>query len=150
MKTAALHPPVSAAPMRPMFERSFVMPAVWEAFRRLAPRDQWRNPVMFVCYVGALLTTGLFFQSVFAQGEAPAGYIVSVSVWLWITVLFANFAEAIAEGRGKAQAESLRATRRDISAKKLIEPRRGATHMRVKAMHLEKSRPATPFRSTAR
>jgi K+-transporting ATPase ATPase B chain len=137
-ETAAIRPPVSAAPMRPMFERSFVMPAVWESFRRLAPQDQWRNPVMFVCYVGALLTTGLFFQSLFAQGEAPAGYIVSVSVWLWITVLFANFAEAIAEGRGKAQAESLRATRRDISAKKLIEPRHGATHMLVKAMRLEK------------
>jgi K+-transporting ATPase ATPase B chain len=138
MKTAAIHPPVSAAPMRPMFERSFVMPAVWESFRRLAPQDQWRNPVMFVCYVGAILTTFLGAQSVFGQGEAPAGYILAVSAWLWITVLFANFAEAIAEGRGKAQAESLRATRRDISAKKLIEPRRGATHMLVKAMRLEK------------
>jgi K+-transporting ATPase ATPase B chain len=135
---AALRPQVSAAPMRPMFERSFVMPAVWESFRRLAPQDQWRSPVMFVCYVGAILTTGLFFQSVFAQGEAPAGYILSVSLWLWITVLFANFAEAIAEGRGKAQAESLRATRRDTSAKKLIEPRHGATQMLVKATHLEK------------
>ncbi len=143
MKTeaAALRPPaspVSAAPMRPMFERSFLMPAVWESFKRLAPQSQWRNPVMFVCYVGALLTTGLFFQSVFAQGEAPAKYIVSVSAWLWLTVLFANFAEAIAEGRGKAQAESLRATRRDIAAKKLIEPHRGATRALVKAMHLQK------------
>ena len=137
-ETAVIRPPVSAAPMRPMFERSFVMPAVWESFRRLSPKAQWRNPVMFVCYVGALLTTALFFQSVFAKGEAPAGYIVSVSLWLWITVLFANFAEAIAEGRGKAQAASLRATRQDITAKKLVEPRRGATQMLVKATTLQK------------
>ena len=95
--------------MRSMFERSFVMPAVWESFRRLAPQDQWRNPVMFVCYIGAIFTTLLFFQALFGKGEAPAGYIVAVSVWLWITVLFANFAEAIAEGRGKAQAAALRA-----------------------------------------
>jgi K+-transporting ATPase ATPase B chain len=124
--------------MRSMFERSFVMPAVWESFRRLAPQDQWRNPVMFVCYVGAIFTTLLFLQSVFGQGEAPAGYIVAVSVWLWITVLFANFAEAIAEGRGKAQAAALRATRQDITAKKLTEPRRGATRLLVKATELER------------
>ena len=135
-EAAVIRPAVSAAPMRPMFERSFVMPAVWESFKRLAPQAQWRNPVMFVCYIGAILTTGLFLQSVFSTGEAPAGYIVSVSIWLWITVLFANFAEAIAEGRGKAQAASLRATRRDITAKKLIEPRHGATRMLVKAMEL--------------
>jgi K+-transporting ATPase ATPase B chain len=127
-----------AATMRPMFERAFVMPAVWESFRRLAPQDQWRNPVMFVCYIGAIFTTALFFQSVFGKGEAPAGYIVAVSIWLWITVLFANFAEAIAEGRGKAQAAAMRATRRDITAKKLIEPRHGAARTLVKATELLK------------
>jgi K+-transporting ATPase ATPase B chain len=121
-----------------LFQRAFLMPAVWESFRRLAPQDQWRNPVMFVCYVGAIFTTFLFFQSTFSHGETPAGYIAAISVWLWITVLFANFAEAIAEGRGKAQAASLRATRKDISAKKLIEPRRGATVTLVKATALEK------------
>jgi K+-transporting ATPase ATPase B chain len=124
--------------MRSMFERSFVMPAVWESFRRLAPQDQWRNPVMFVCYIGAIFTSLLFLQSVFGKGEAPAGYIVAVSIWLWITVLFANFAEAIAEGRGKAQAAALRATRQDITAKKLTEPRRGATRLLVKATELER------------
>jgi K+-transporting ATPase ATPase B chain len=121
-----------------MFERAFVMPAIWESFRRLAPQDQWRNPVMFVCYVGALFTSFLFFQSIFSTGEAPAAYIAAVSVWLWITVLFANFAEAIAEGRGKAQAAALRATRQDITAKKLIEPRRGAARTLVKATALQK------------
>jgi K+-transporting ATPase ATPase B chain len=124
--------------MRSMFERSFVMPAVWESFRRLAPQNQWRNPVMFVCYIGAIFTTLLLLQSTFSAGEAPAGYIAAVSVWLWITVLFANFAEAIAEGRGKAQAASLRATRQDITAKKLNEPRRGATRLLVKATELER------------
>ena len=138
IETATIRPSVSAAPMRSMFEKSFVMPAVWESFRRLAPQDQWRNPVMFVCYIGALFTSFLFFQSMFAQGEAPAGYILSISAWLWITVLFANFAEAIAEGRGKAQAAALRASRQDTTAKKLIEPRRGATRTLVKATELEK------------
>jgi len=134
----ALPSRVSPAPMRSMFERSFVMPAVWESFRRLAPQDQWRNPVMFVCYVGAIFTTLLLLQSTFSTAEAPAGYIAAVSAWLWITVLFANFAEAIAEGRGKAQAASLRATRQDITAKKLNEPRRGATRLLVKATELER------------
>ena len=136
--SSALPARVSPAPVRSMFERSFVMPAVWESFRRLAPQDQWRNPVMFVCYVGAIFTTLLFLQSTFSTGEAPAGYIAAVSIWLWITVMFANFAEAIAEGRGKAQAAALRATRQDITAKKLTEPRRGATRLLVKATELER------------
>ena len=134
--TAALRA-VQAETMRSMIEPAFVMPAVVEAFRRLAPQAQWRNPVMFVCYVGAILTTGLGIQAVAGQGEAPAGYILAVSLWLWFTVLFANFAEALAEGRGKAQAAALRASRRDINAKRLLEPRRGSTQMLVKATQLE-------------
>jgi K+-transporting ATPase ATPase B chain len=121
-----------------MFEPAFVKPALWEAFKRLAPQMQWKNPVMFVCYVGAILTTALGIQAIVGRGEAPAGYILAVSLWLWFTVLFANFAEAVAEGRGKAQAAALRATRRDINAKRLMEPRRGATQMLVKATQLEK------------
>ncbi|HEY7657977.1 MAG TPA: potassium-transporting ATPase subunit KdpB [Burkholderiales bacterium] len=124
--------------MRAMFEPAFVKPALWEAFKRLAPQMQWKNPVMFVCYVGAILTTALGIQAIVGRGEAPAGYILAVSLWLWFTVLFANFAEAVAEGRGKAQAAALRATRRDINAKRLMEPRRGATQMLVKATQLEK------------
>ena len=121
-----------------MFETSFVVPAIQESFLRLTPRAQWRNPVMFVCYIGAILTTGLWVQALSGKGEAAAGYIFAVSAWLWITVLFANFAEAIAEGRGKAQAAALRASRQDIVAKKLVEPRRGATRMLVKADQLAK------------
>jgi K+-transporting ATPase ATPase B chain len=129
---------VQAETMRSMFEPAFMKPAIGEAFKRLAPQVQWKNPVMFVCYVGAILTTGLGIQAIVGQGEAPAGYILAVSLWLWFTVLFANFAEAIAEGRGKAQAASLRAARRDITAKKLAAPRRDAAKTLVKATQLDK------------
>jgi K+-transporting ATPase ATPase B chain len=124
--------------LRGMFQPQFVRPAIWEAFVRLAPQVQWKNPVMFVCYVGAILTTGLGIQAIVGQGEAPAGYILAVSLWLWFTVLFANFAEAVAEGRGKAQAAALRATRKDITAKKLIDAKRTSTKLLVKATQLER------------
>jgi potassium-transporting ATPase ATP-binding subunit len=124
--------------MRSMFEPAFIKPAFVESFKRLAPQVQWKNPVMFVCYIGAILTTGLGIQAIVGQGEAPAAYILSVSLWLWFTVLFANFAEAIAEGRGKAQAAALRATRRDTTAKKLAAPRRDAARQLVKATQLKK------------
>jgi K+-transporting ATPase ATPase B chain len=82
-----------------------------------------RNPVMFVVEVGSVLTTLLFVQALFGKGEASAGFIAAVSVWLWFTVLFANFSEALAEGRGKAQAEALRRTRQETQAKKLRHPK---------------------------
>ncbi len=78
-----------------------------------------RNPVMFVVEVGSVLTTALWIQALFGQGEAPTGFIGAIALWLWFTVLFANFSEAVAEGRGKAQAESLRKARQDTPAKKL-------------------------------
>jgi potassium-transporting ATPase ATP-binding subunit len=137
-QTAAIRAAHTAPGMRSMFEPAFVKPAIWEAFARLAPQVQWKNPVMFVCYVGAILTTGLGIQAIVGQGEAPAGYILAVSLWLWFTVLFANFAEAVAEGRGKAQAAALRATRKDITAKKLMEPLRAGTKLLVKATQLQK------------
>jgi K+-transporting ATPase ATPase B chain len=121
-----------------MLDPAFAGPALVESIRRLAPQFQWRNPVMFVCYVSAIATTGLGVQALFGRGEAPAGYILAVSLWLWITVLFANFAEAIAEGRGRAQAAALRAARRDVGAKLLSEPRRGAPFSLVKATDLRK------------
>jgi K+-transporting ATPase ATPase B chain len=112
--------------------------ALVDSFRKLAPTVQVRNPVMFVVYVGSILTSGLWLQALVGQGEAPAGFIFWVSVWLWLTVLFANYAEAIAEGRGKAQAEALRRTRQDVQAKRLREPRRGAEHTRVSGGALRK------------
>jgi len=99
--------------------KELMVPAIADAFRKLSPRQQFRNPVMFVVFVCSILTTALWLQAVAGHGEAPAGFILWVAVWLWFTLLFANFAEAIAEGRGKAQAASLRGARRDVVAHKL-------------------------------
>jgi K+-transporting ATPase ATPase B chain len=109
-----------------LFDPQILRQAIIDSFRKLNPRNQVRNPVMFVVYVGSILTTLLFLQALFGKGEAPAGFILHISVWLWFTVLFANFAEAMAEGRGKAQADSLRRSRRDLTAKKLINPKYGS------------------------
>jgi K+-transporting ATPase ATPase B chain len=111
---------------RPLLDGAIVRRAVVDAVRKLDPRVQVRNPVMFVVLVGSALTTGLWLQALLGRGEAPAGFIFWISVWLWFTVLFANFAEAMAEGRGKAQAEALRRTRQDVQAKRLARPERKA------------------------
>ena len=100
-------------------------PLLWtgiaDAFRKLDPRVQVRNPVMFVVYVGSLLTTliGVIAATNADAGLGSPGFVLSIAIWLWLTVLFANFAEALAEGRGKAQAAALRSTRRDVQARKL-------------------------------
>ncbi len=109
-----------------LFDPTLVRPAIVDAFRKLDPSVQWRNPVMFVVYVGSILTTVLWAQALGGQGEAPAGFILAVALWLWFTVLFANFAEALAEGRSKAQAAFLRGAKKTVVAKKLREPRYGA------------------------
>ena len=112
--------------------------ALIDSFRRMTPRYQWRNPVMFVVYIGSILTTILWLQALFGQGEAPAGFILAVTLWLWATLLFANFAEAIAEGRSKAQAASLKSARRETTAKKLAKPERGAAQTAVPSASLRK------------
>lgn len=98
--------------------------AVKDAFKKLAPKDQVKNPVMFLVYLSAILTTALFALSVagISDGIVSSGFILAVAVILWLTCLFSNFAEAIAEGRGKAQADTLRASRRDVTAHKLDDP----------------------------
>jgi K+-transporting ATPase ATPase B chain len=112
--------------------------ALLDSFLRLTPRYQWRNPVMFVVYIGSILTTVLWIQALTGKGEAPAGFILAVTLWLWVTLLFANFAEAIAEGRSKAQAASLKSARRDTTAKKLAEPQRDAAQTPVPSNSLRK------------
>jgi K+-transporting ATPase ATPase B chain len=102
--------------------------ALIDSFVKLNPRSMLRNPVMFVVEVGSLLTTALWIQAVLGTGEAPAWFIGAVSLWLWFTVLFANFSEAMAEGRGKAQAEALRRARKETTAKLLQEPQRDSTY----------------------
>ena len=124
---------------RPLFEPTIVRRAIGDAFKKLDPRIQLRNPVMFVVLVGALLTTALWLEALISrQGETKPSFIFAISVWLWFTVLFANFAEAMAEGRGKAQADTLRNARRDVNAKKLAGPQRTAAISTVSAGDLRK------------
>jgi len=120
-----------------LFDPQILGPAVIDSFRKLDPRLMIRNPVMFVVYVGSFLTTGLWVQALAGKGEAPAGFILAVALWLWFTVLFANFAEAMAEGRGKAQAAALRQTRRATTAKKLASTDR-----------IDRNAPSNPVPST--
>src|SRR5579872_862719 len=108
---------------RSLFDPEIIVPAIGASFKKLDPRWQVRNPVMFICEVGALVTSILFFRDWAAHVSSPtsgAGFDFAISIWLWFTVLFANFAEAVAEGRGKAQAEFLRRTKSDTQARKLV------------------------------
>ena len=121
-----------------LFDRALLGPALVDALRKLSPVVQWRNPVMFVVYVGSILATLLWIQALFGHGEAPATFILAVTVWLWFTLLFANFAEALAEGRSKAQAASLRSVKTSAAAKRLSAPRRDASVSLVPAVELRK------------
>src|SRR5579872_3959059 len=106
---------------RSLFDQKILLTATLESFRKLDPRWQFRNPVMFVCEVGALVTLLFFFRDLRTHG--PAGFDSAISIWLWFTVVFANFAEAVAEGRGKAQAEFLRRTKTDTQAHRVMDGR---------------------------
>ncbi len=123
---------------RPLFDPSIVRRAILDSFKKLDPRRQVRNPVMFTVYVGSILTTGLAIHDIIVKGAEPLWFTVSISAWLWFTVLFANFAEAMAEGRGKAQADTLRQARRDVTAKKLDQAKHGAPFTMVNASTLRK------------
>lgn len=100
-------------------DKAMLIHAVTDSFVKLAPGTQMKNPVMFLVYVSSILTTALFAFSLFGLKDENPGFIFGIAVILWLTVLFANFAEAIAEGRGKAQADALRAARKDVSANKI-------------------------------
>ena len=118
-----------------LFDRALLLPALVDALRKLDPRVQLRSPVMFVVYVGSIFTTVLALD---AFDGADFGFTAAIAVWLWFTVLFANFAEALAEGRSKAQAQSLRALKQAVMAKKLATPRHGTTWLPVSAAELRK------------
>ncbi|MBB3228683.1 K+-transporting ATPase ATPase B chain [Luteibacter sp. Sphag1AF] len=119
---------LAAQPTTPMVGASPGWLAILgEAFRKLSPQAQWKNPVMFVVYLGSVVTTLLWIGALMGHADASAGFIFAIAVWLWFTVLFANAAEALAEGRGKAQAEALRASRKRVHAKVLREARYDAT-----------------------
>ncbi len=111
---------MSTTHARPLFEPTIVRAAMAEAVRKLAPRRLMRNPVILVVAVGSAFTTLLLGHALLTdQADAPPGFIAAVAAWLWFTVLFANFAEAMAEGRGKAQAAALRRARQDVTALRL-------------------------------
>ncbi|MDE3116917.1 MAG: potassium-transporting ATPase subunit B, partial [Pseudomonadota bacterium] len=107
-------------PIAAMTDRSILIPALGEAFVKLDPRKMAKNPVMFVVEIVATLTTILFLRDILA-GARGLGFSFQINLWLWFTVLFANFAEAVAEGRGKAQAATLRKARTETQAKRLIQ-----------------------------
>src|SRR5215471_17779651 len=113
-----------------LFDWNIVGSAVGDSFKKLNPRLMVKNPVMFVTMVGAVLTT----VGIFTGKPEERGFITQLALWLWFTVLFANFAEAVAEGRGKAQAESLRKARKDTIARRLV----GGREEKVPAPQLQK------------
>ena len=104
---------------REFSNKKIFIDAVYQSLKKLSPAVQIKNPVMLVVYIGALLTTALFMLSFLGIKDEHGGYILAIACILWFTVLFANFAEAIAEGRGRAQADSLRSARKDVTARKL-------------------------------
>ena len=110
---------LSVSPPRSLVTASIFKQALIDAVVKLLPQNQWKNPVMFVVYHRQHSDDAAVVSGVGGHGEAPAGFILAITLWLWFTVLFANFAEAIAEGRSKAQADTLRAAKRDTIAKKL-------------------------------
>ncbi|HXJ34762.1 MAG TPA: K(+)-transporting ATPase subunit B, partial [Candidatus Eisenbacteria bacterium] len=103
------------AQARPLFDPEIVGPAIAASFKKLNPVHLWKNPVLFVTEVGAAVTT---LELIFNRGGGALPFVLQISLWLWFTVLFANFAEAMAEGRGKAQADTLRKSRHTTTGKK--------------------------------
>ncbi|MGO2461547.1 MAG: HAD-IC family P-type ATPase, partial [Ewingella sp.] len=123
---------------RALFEPRLIRTALLDSVKKLDPRVQWRNPVMFVVYLGSILTTIIWLAILFKQTDGSAAFTGSVSLWLWFTVLFANFAEALAEGRSKAQAQSLKGVQKTSWAKKIYEPRPESPVVKVAADSLRK------------
>src|SRR5437867_5821431 len=110
---------------RSLFDPEIMRPAIWESFRKLAPQHVIKNPVMFVVEIGSVLTTLIWLRDMMAPtaGSQPLWFTFNVAFWLWFTVVFANFAEAVAEGRGKAQAATLRKMRKETIARRLANGR---------------------------
>jgi potassium-transporting ATPase ATP-binding subunit len=121
-----------------LFDRALLAPALLDSLQKLDPRVQWRNPVMFVVYIGSVLTTVLWVQALAGRGEAPSWFIFNIALWLWFTVLFANLAEALAEGRSKAQAAALRGLKQTVWAKRLADPAQRTATTAVRADDLRR------------
>jgi potassium-transporting ATPase ATP-binding subunit len=120
------------------YHRGLLLQALRASLLKLDPRQQLRKPVLFVVEMGSLLTSLLLLPTLWGGGEEPVGFVLAVSLWLWLTLIFANFAEALAEGRGRAQAAAMRSTRRDVTAKRLTRPEPQAETTPVAAAQLQK------------
>ena len=127
----------SAEPIS-MFDKRIMGPALIDSFKKLDPRELWRNPVMLCVEIASVITLVTFIMSLTGANLEPAWFTGLVSVWLWLTVIFATFAEALAEGRGKARAASLRKSRTEVSAKRLKKPEFGSPYETVPAESLRK------------
>src|SRR5512143_1084284 len=125
-------------PPKSAFDRELLQGALFDSLKKLDPRVLWRNPVMFAVEIASAITLVTFVMSLTGANKEPAWFTGLVSVWLWLTVIFANFSEALAEGRGKARAASLRKTRTDVTAKRLKKPEFGAPFETVPATSLRK------------
>lgn len=121
-----------------LLEPTLVRQALLDAVKKLSPAVQWRNPVMFIVWIGSLLTTLLAIAMASGHIAGSAGFTAAISLWLWFTVLFANFAEAMAEGRSKAQANSLKGVKKTAFARKLRAPQHDAQIDHVPAEDLRK------------
>lgn len=125
---------------RAIFEPTLVRTALLDAVKKLDPRVQWRNPVMFVVYLGSWLTTLIWLAILSGHTTGSAMFTGSIALWLWFTVLFANMAEALAEGRSKAQAASLRGVKKPVGLKNCPRP--------VLMHHKKKSLPTVCAKAT--
>jgi K+-transporting ATPase ATPase B chain len=130
----------TVARARPLFDPPLVKVAIKDSFIKLAPWVQWRNPVMFVVLVGSVLITGLWLAQLGGglASEGRPGFVLAIALWLWATLLFANFAESLAEGRGKAQAASLRSSKRDVMARRFPGGRSDQSYVTVASSALRR------------
>ena len=121
-----------------IFEPELLRQALLDSFKKLNPLSLWRNPVMFLVELGSIITTASFFAGLFFKSGEPSWFTGAVSLWLWLTVIFSTFAESLAEGRGKARAESLRKTRTEVMAKRLNDPGSKEKYEPVSSANLHK------------
>ncbi len=124
---------------RVLIDKKMIIPALIQSFTKLHPKTQSRNPVMFVVYIGSILTTLLAVYSAFGyDAGGSTTFIANITIWLWFTLLFANFAESIAESKSEAQAESLKSIKKDVLAKKLNEAKYDAEFKQISSHNLRK------------
>src|SRR6202158_2810709 len=117
MSAVSVAPEIQPRRRASVFSRELVVQAIQDSFPKLDPRLQLKNPVMFIVELGSVITSVIFFKDLAQGNHGQLWFVGVIAIWLWLTVLFANFAEAIAEGRGKAQANALRATRTTTAAR---------------------------------